>query len=309
MDLKSVPVLPSLITLGNLFFGFLAMAKVADAVWLGPVATPEVIAVFEVAVLLVLVAMVLDAMDGSVARMTGQTSAFGAQLDSLCDVVTFGVAPAFIAKVLINFHDGGGSIALLPAHPKIYYFCAAVYVLCTAMRLARYNVESGPDEDEGDEFKGLPSPGAAAVVCAMVAFVCSRGDTSNVITRSFLPDGVHDAVLMAMPGTLVCLGLLMVSRLPFPHAFGAVLRRRHSFPFLATLVILIGLAAIEWQVALLAITTCYALSGVLLGAYRFLRRGSMGPPSGGGGGVAAVPARTERSIAEVVERVTGPRSN
>ena len=93
LDLKSVPILPSLITLGNLFFGFLAMAKVADAVWLGPAPSAEVIAVFEAAVLLVLVAMVLDAIDGRVARMTGQTTAFGAQLDSLCDVVTFGVAP------------------------------------------------------------------------------------------------------------------------------------------------------------------------------------------------------------------------
>ena len=94
MDLKSVPILPSLITLGNVFLGFLAMAKVTDAVWLGPEATSAVIEIFEFAVILVLWAMVLDALDGRVARMTNQTSAFGAQLDSLADVVTFGVAPA-----------------------------------------------------------------------------------------------------------------------------------------------------------------------------------------------------------------------
>ncbi len=277
MDLKSVPILPSLITLGNVFLGFLAMAKVADAVWIGPNFTPEVIAIFEVAAVLVFAAMVLDAIDGRVARMTNQTTAFGAQLDSLADVVTFGVAPALIAKVLINFHEG--PTGLLPTHPKIYYFCAAIYVLCAAMRLARFNVETGADEDDHKEFKGLPTPGAAAVICAIVAFICSREDQTALISNTLLPTNVHDYLIVAMPATLVCVGLLMVSKLPYPHMFYTLVRRRHSFPFLATLVVVIGLAAIEWQLAAIAITGFYTLSGFFVGAYRLITKGNMRPPS------------------------------
>jgi len=160
-DLKSVPVLPSLITLGNLFFGFLAMAKVTDAVRGGGVLDEGVLPTFEIAALFIFLAMVFDALDGRIARMTNQTTAFGAQLDSLADLLTFGVAPAFIAKALINLYEGPPT-DLLPPHPKLYYFCAAVYVLCAAMRLARFNVESTPDEKDHREFQGLPTPGAAA---------------------------------------------------------------------------------------------------------------------------------------------------
>ncbi len=287
-DLKSVPVLPSLITLGNVFFGFLAMAKVADAVRIsGQSGTPwalgpEVIAVFEVAALLVFLAMVFDALDGQVARMTNQTSAFGAQLDSLADVVTFGVAPAFIAKVLINFAENA-PVSLLPTHPKVYYVAAAIYVLCAAMRLARFNVESSPEEIDHQEFKGLPTPGAAAIVCAVVAFYCTKDDAGAVISRALLPEGFHDWLLLGMPAMLAVVGLLMVSQVPYPHMFYTLVRRRHSFPFLATLVVMIGIAAVEWQLALLFFVGCYALSGPLLGLFRLVTTGQMGPPACPGG--------------------------
>lgn len=278
-DLKSVPVLPSLITLGNVFLGFLAMAKVADAIMLssGLPLSPEVIETFGNAAKLVFLAMVFDALDGKVARATGQTSAFGAQLDSLADVVTFGVAPAFVAKVLINFHEGEGG--LLPTHPKLYYGAAAIYVLSAAMRLARYNVESsGPSEEDHREFRGLPSPGAAALLCAMVAFFASWDDGSMQISRAILPSSFDYGIIVALPATLVLLGLLMVSRVPYPHAFHFLLRRRHSFPFLATLVTIIGIAAVEWQLALLAVTGTYVLSGLVLGIYRLASTGRLDGP-------------------------------
>ena len=109
-------MLPSMVTLANLFLGFLAMAKVADALRL---TTPgssfaDVLPYFEVAAVLVFVAMVCDALDGRVARMTGQTSSFGAQLDSLADMVTFGLVPAFIAKVLVDWHAQDDANTLLP---------------------------------------------------------------------------------------------------------------------------------------------------------------------------------------------------
>ncbi|MDP6928295.1 MAG: CDP-alcohol phosphatidyltransferase family protein, partial [Planctomycetota bacterium] len=131
-DLKSVPVLPSMVTLGNLFFGFLAMAYVADAAMIAVgqgIDHPAVIPLFERAAVLIFVAMVFDGIDGAVARLTNQVTSFGAQLDSLADAVTFGVAPAFVTKVLVDFHAQGAD-SLMPAHPKLYYAAAAIYVIC-----------------------------------------------------------------------------------------------------------------------------------------------------------------------------------
>lgn len=278
-DLRHVPVLPSLITLGNVFFGFLAMAKVADAALRSPV-PPQMASVtdsFETAALLVFVAMVFDAIDGTVARLTGQSTKFGAQLDSLADVVTFGAAPAFIAKVLLEF-AARSEPALLPLKPKLFYGATVIYLLCAAMRLARFNVETpGAEVDDHKEFKGLPSPAAAAVVCALVAFYCAHPE-EHTFSRAILPEFVYTSILPALPIAVTMLGLLMVSRFPYPHLVNSVLRGRHSFPYLASLVVLVVVAAVEWQFALLALTMIYVLSGLVLGVYRLLTRGSMDPP-------------------------------
>jgi CDP-diacylglycerol--serine O-phosphatidyltransferase len=270
-DLKSVPVLPSLVTLGNVFFGFLAIAKVADALRTSSPGAPfsAVVTLFEWAAILIFVAMVFDALDGRVARMTGQTTPFGAQLDSMADMVTFGVTPAFLGKVLIDWHAEADVGSLLPRHPKLYYVAAAIYVLCAALRLARFNVETGPQEEDHREFKGLPSPAAAAVVASLVALYCTR-ESDAALSRSLLQPHHFDAIVVAMPLALVALGLLMVSRVPFPHAVSAIVRQRHSFPFLASLVILIGIAAVEWQLALVVATVGYVLWGLGLGALRLV---------------------------------------
>ena len=277
--LKDVPVLPSLITLGNLFFGFLAIAKVADALRQVQPGEPfgTVVDLFATASVLIFVAMICDALDGRVARMTGQTTPFGAQLDSLADMVTFGTAPAFLAKVLIDWHAQGDKNNLLPMHPKLFYAAAAVYVLCAALRLARFNVETGSDEEDHREFKGLPSPAAASVVCGLIALFCTRNDPESrlgSLSHMILSPEHFDWIVMAMPGVLVLLGLLMVSRVPYPHAMHWILRKRHSLPFLAGLVVLIVIAAVEWQLALAACTLGYVVAGVVLGVWRAIfRRG------------------------------------
>lgn len=272
--LKDVPVLPSLVTLGNLFFGFLAISKVADALRLAhPGASfAAVVGLFETAAILVFVAMVFDALDGRVARMTGQTTPFGAQLDSLADMVTFGVTPAFLGKVLVDWHAQIDENRLLPLHPKLFYAAAVVYVLCAALRLARFNVETGADEEDHREFKGLPSPAAAAVVCSLIALFCAGNSTGTDLRKHLLGDAALDKIVIAMPGVLALLGLLMVSRVPYPHAVSAIVRGRHSMPFLAALVVLIVLAAVEWQFALVACTLGYVGWGLLLGLYRLVTR-------------------------------------
>ena len=272
--LKDVPVLPSLVTLGNLFFGFLAISKVADALRLAqPGASfATVVGLFETATVLVFFAMVFDALDGRVARMTGQTTPFGAQLDSLADMVTFGVAPAFLGKVLVDWHAQIDANKLLPLQPKLFYAAAAVYVLCAALRLARFNVETGADEDDHREFKGLPSPAAAVVVCSLVALFCTSYDGDTDLGRWLLGRENLDKIVVAMPGLLVLLGLLMVSRVPYPHAMSAILRGRHSMPFLAGLVVFLVVAAVEWQFALVACALGYVSWGMLLGLFRLVTR-------------------------------------
>lgn len=283
-DLRSVPVLPSMITLGNLFFGFLAMAKVSDAALLSSV-PPQLSAVlqaFETAALLVFVAMVFDAIDGYVARLTNQSTKFGAQLDSLADVVTFGVAPAFITKLLLEFASRSDP-ALMAWKPKLFYGAAVIYALCAAMRLARFNVETpGADVDDHREFKGLPSPAAAAVVCALVAFRCAQPDEHN-FSRMLLPAALWGWILPALPAVVPMMGLLMVSRFPYPHLVNSILRRGHSFPFLASLVVVVVVAAIEWQFALLVLTLFYVATGPVIGVYRLVTRGTMDPPARGPG--------------------------
>ncbi|MBL9079020.1 MAG: CDP-diacylglycerol--serine O-phosphatidyltransferase [Planctomycetes bacterium] len=272
--LKDVPVLPSLVTLGNVFFGFLAIAKVADALRLAQPGASfgTVVGLFETASILVFVAMVFDALDGRVARMTGQTTPFGAQLDSLADMVTFGVAPAFLGKVLVDWHAQIDDNRLLPLQPKLFYAAAAVYVLCAALRLARFNVETGADEEDHREFKGLPSPAAAAVVCSLVALFCTSHDGETDLGRWLLGHDNFDKIVIAMPGVLALLGLLMVSRVPYPHAMSAILRGRHSMPFLAGLVVVIVIAAVEWQFAMVVCTLGYVVWGMLVGLYRVVTR-------------------------------------
>ena len=260
-------------TLGNLSCGFLAMAKVVDGTQIGGIGEAAVVAKFEVAALLLFLGMLLDALDGRVARMTGQTSQFGAQLDSLADVVAFGVAPALCAKVLIDLHsppDGG----LLPFHPRVYYFCAAVFALCAAMRLARFNVENASDQDDHVEFRGLPTPGAAAVVASLLLFWATRDDAGGALAAWIGRQGLHAAVVVAMPFLLVVLGLLMVGRMPYPHAFGAVVRGGHSFPFLATVVVLGGVFVLEWQVGLVLVSLGYLISGPWIALFRRRDRGA-----------------------------------
>ncbi|MFK7742372.1 MAG: phosphatidylcholine/phosphatidylserine synthase [Planctomycetota bacterium] len=283
--LKSVPVLPSMVTLANLFLGFLAISKIADALRTTAAGVPfdSVQPFFEAAAILVFVAMVCDALDGRVARMTGQTSAFGAQLDSLADMVTFGVVPAFLGKQLVDWHAQQDSNNLLSVGPKLLYASAAVYVLGAAMRLARFNVETGSDEEDHREFKGLPSPAAAAVVCALVALFCTKGSESAEIGQWLLKPEHYDVLVVAMPGVLVLLGLLMISNVPYPHAVYALAKGRHSIPFLVAVVVLVAIAAIEWQLAVAGVITLYVFWGMVLGLYRalFVRRSTLATSTGG----------------------------
>ena len=281
--LKGVPFLPSLLTLGNAFCGFLAIVKISDAARVvgetGQIVGPA-LELVETACLLIFLAMAFDGLDGKVARLTHSTSEFGAQLDSLADALTFGVAPAVIAKFLIDVHQapapgGGEPLAhqLLPFHPRIYYVCAALYVLFAILRLARFNVEvTDPDEKAHLEFEGLPSPAAALAVVSLAIFWCAR-EGSNSLTSGWLQPGAYDRLMYGLPFVVLGAGLLMVSRLPYPHLLNVLLRRKRSFPSLVAAVVLLILGVLEWQVVVLTLATLYVVSGPLIAIVRMFTGG------------------------------------
>lgn len=276
--LRRVPLLPSLLTLGNAFCGFLAIVKVTDAAWLmnqGEL-TAAALATIETAGLLIFLAMVFDGLDGKVARLTHQTTEFGAQLDSLADVVTFGVAPAVLAKFLINVHMAPAvgvatATQVLPYHPKIYYVFAAFYVLFGVLRLARFNVEvRDPRERSHLEFDGLPTPAAATIIGALILFYCARNERNSLSRLFFEHAEVYDTVVLIMPGALLLVGLLMVSRFPYPHLLNRLLRGRKNFGHLVAAVVLLILFVLEWQLVLMSLSLVYLLSGPWIGLWRLV---------------------------------------
>src|SRR6186713_1946863 len=139
---RGAAILPSLFTIGNLFLGFWAMVRTIHGQYAE--AAP-----------LIFWAILLDVLDGRIARMTGTTSEFGAELDSLADVVSFGVAPALLA------YSWGFSTL-----PRVGWLVAFLFVVCGALRLARFNVQKS--SVDGRYFVGLPIPAAAAPVAALV---------------------------------------------------------------------------------------------------------------------------------------------
>ncbi len=241
-----IGVLPSMVTLGNLICGFAAIG-VATYGLLYPDKMPQLLKgrdSFAIAGGLVLLAMVFDALDGKLARATNLTTEFGAQLDSLCDMVSFGIAPAYIVFLTAIHYK-------LFGHDRYAWVCAVLYVLCTALRLARFNVESQPDKSSHRYFRGLPSPGAAGVVVSLAILA-----GSSPAKPSWPVD--------IMPFASVILGALMISRIRYIHLPNLFFRGRKPLTYLVVLVFaictLIALAQ-HAEYIVLAGFSAYALSG------------------------------------------------
>ena len=201
---KGIYVLPNLFTLAALFGGFYAILM-------------AVAGRFEAAAVGVFCAMVLDSLDGRVARMTNTQSAFGEQMDSLSDMVSFGAAPALISYMWA-LKDLG----------RWGWFAAFVYCACAALRLARFNVNTGVVDKR--YFQGLPSPAAAALVAGFIWLTTELGIKG---------DG------LAWPMFVVVLyaGLTMVTNVPF-YSFKDVSMKR-SVPFAVIVLLALGIALIN----------------------------------------------------------------
>ncbi|HLA84042.1 MAG TPA: CDP-diacylglycerol--serine O-phosphatidyltransferase [Thermoguttaceae bacterium] len=217
--LRTIAVLPSMFTLGNLVCGFFAIVVAANldrpiSATMDPADSRFVM----ISGWLIFLAMIFDALDGQVARLSNTMSDFGAQLDSLCDLVTFGVAPAFLmVKMCPRFE-------LL--HREAVWIIAASYVACAALRLARFNVETSDDLEDHLHFSGLPVPAAAAAIAGFAIMFNTLRDPDNPLVYKTQIDAVLQTVL---PFFAVLAALLMVSRLRYPHLTNQILRGQRSF--------------------------------------------------------------------------------
>lgn len=238
--IRAIAVLPTLFTLGNLICGFFAIVvvsridkpvpKVDDPKSVEFVAAPQIKAseLMEVIAsddpthnlmlsgLLILAAMLFDAVDGQLARITRGVSDFGAQLDSLADLVSFGVAPAILlVKMCPQFTN---------LHNEAIWSIAALFTACAALRLARFNVESDT-EDDHMTFAGLPTPAAAAVVAS---FAVLSYQLRNEVKYTYYDD--YDWwIQRLLPLFAILIALLMVSRIRYPHPLTQFVRGHRSF--------------------------------------------------------------------------------
>jgi CDP-diacylglycerol---serine O-phosphatidyltransferase len=257
--IRTIAVLPTMFTLGNLVCGFFAIvvASRVDAP-----RTDQLLAAGDptntmISGWLIFAAMIFDALDGYVARLSRTASEFGKELDSLCDVVTFGVAPAFLlVKICPAF--------ALP-HREAVWVIAASYAACAALRLARFNVETAEDDDHL-HFSGLPSPAAAASIAgfAIMFYTLRKGAEPALVFAA----QIDIALQTILPFFAIAVALLMVSRVPYPHVVNQVFRGHRSFGHVVAIVFAFVAVMVIRGYSVPIIFAAFVLSGPVRLAWR-----------------------------------------
>ncbi len=259
---RAAYALPTLLTAGNILMGFVAIMKSLQGAIAGMAGNPGPNSHFAMAALVIGLAVILDGLDGRIARMTNTASEFGRELDSLADVITFGIAPAVLAFAWgVQF----AQVDMLRDHLRqLGYFVSFLYLLCGAARLARFNIQrnpvpKNPGRTDRKYFVGLPIPAAAALVAAIV----------------YVADGVplqYWPFTLAWLGMLAVLSFLMVSTWRYPSFKDIQLLRPRS-PL--TVISWGALIYLVWhfpQPMLLAMAGAYVAGGILIRLGGVLRR-------------------------------------
>jgi CDP-diacylglycerol--serine O-phosphatidyltransferase len=262
---KAAYALPTLFTAGNIFLGYLSILRSFEGSLLVATEPAKAALNFETAAKCIGVGMLLDGLDGRIARMTNTTSEFGRELDSLADIISFGIAPALLAYAWgVHFVDVSVGPAVLDQLHRAGTFIVFLFLVCGAARLARFNIQKNPvpknpGRPDRKYFVGLPIPAAAAAVAAVVYFFDSVPITSWQLSVAWI-------------ATMGMLGFLMVSTWRY-YSFKDINLRSPRSPLI--LVILSGLIYGIWnysQIVLLLLALVYVMSGILIRLLGILRR-------------------------------------
>ncbi len=234
---RGIYFLPSLLTVANIFCGFYSIVSSMKGD-------------LELAAILIGWAIVLDTLDGRVARLANATSEFGKEFDSLADVVSFGVAPGVLAYVWA-----------LRLWPRVGWLACFLFLICGAMRLARFNIQKPADDRRF--FVGMPIPAAAGVMASIV----------------FMFPRPLETLGQAIPITALVAGLalLMVSTLRYYSFKDIDLRGRHPYLVILLLALLFVAIGTHPQVMLLSMSVTYLVSGIALKGYSLIRRSKLAP--------------------------------
>ena len=240
--------LPNLLTAGNMFCGFLALTKIVEA---NPDAANFNDAIRD-SLYLILLACIFDLFDGRVARMGGRESPFGREFDSLADVISFGVAPAFLVhRILLK--------GIFANHPQVGWFIASIYVICGAFRLARFNcLAAMAGTGGGNEFLGFPIPAAAGLVASITYFILWMQE------REF----AAGAWRYILPAIMVFLSLMMVSEVKYPTFKSLDFRAKRTFSKMVVTVVLIGFVVILREKILPVVLPLFFISYLIYGFIR-----------------------------------------
>lgn len=256
-------ILPNLMTAGNLFCGFMAIVSCIQARLAETAITFEYRGLsnaehYRNAVWLIFGAAAFDALDGRLARMGGRESLFGAEFDSMADVISFGLAPALLMFYMI----------LSPTQGQLWFrdigwFVGFVYLLCAAMRLARFNVITNPllhpgKKDSNKDFVGLPVPAAAATVASLVLLLLDLAQQDRSLENW----------AYALPFLMLLVAVLMVSSVRYPSGKNIDLQTRTRLRTFIVLLVLLVLLVLFKGVAVF----CACLGYIFFGLFRQARR-------------------------------------
>lgn len=217
--------LPNLFTGGNLFCGFLAITRIVESDLVAPY--PAI----KQALFLILLACIFDLLDGRVARLGGFESPFGREFDSLADVVSFGVAPAFLVHRVV-LRDVFANV------PQVGWFIASVYLICGALRLARFNcLAVMPQKDKSDAFLGFPVPAAAGLVASLTLFMMWYDEK----------DFAQGNWRFLLPALLLFLSFMMVSEVKYPAFKSLSWRTQRTFHKMVLIMLTLGFFIVLWE--------------------------------------------------------------
>ncbi len=249
--------LPNLMTAGNLFCGFMAVinciqARLAETSLDGEYLDGSPTDHYRMAVWFILGAAAFDTLDGRLARMGGRESLFGAEFDSLADVISFGIAPALLMFFFIISPTQG-----IMWFRNVGWFVGFVYLLCAAMRLARYNVITNPllyrdDKETSKDFIGLPVPAAAGTVAALVFFLVQLVESDKSLNRWAL----------TLPFLMLLIAFLMVSKVRYPSGKKLDLQTTTQMGHFILFLVVVGLIVVLKEIAMLLITLGYIFYGL-----------------------------------------------